>query len=71
MLNQKIMIKLEKQLVETEVKKVVEETGGEPDIRPSKAEKMAGEQESKDIEDMSKILNYQDYLNQRKRKFGY
>ena len=63
--------KLEKQLVETEVKKVVEETGGEPDIRPSKAEKMAGEQESKDIEDMSKILNYQDYLNQRKRKFGY
>jgi hypothetical protein len=63
--------KLEKQLVESEVKKVVETTGGEPDIRPSKAEKMAGEKESGDIEDMSKIINYEDYLNQRKRKFGY
>lgn len=63
--------KLEKQLAENEVKKVVEATGGEPDTRPSKAEKMMGEKESPDIEDMSKIINYEDYLNQRKRRFGY
>lgn len=63
--------KLEKQLMEKEVEKVVNITGGKPDIRPSKAEKMLGEKESKDIEDMSNILDYEDYLKQRKRKFGY
>jgi hypothetical protein len=63
--------KLEKQLMEKEVEKVVEATGGEPDIRPSKADKLTGEKESPDIEDMTKIINYEDYLNQRKRKLGY
>lgn len=63
--------KLEKQIMEREVGEVVKTTGGEPDIRPSKAESMIGEKESKDIEDMSNILDYEDYLKQRKRKFGY
>lgn len=63
--------KLEKQLMEREVEEVAKTTGGEPDIRPSKAKSMLGEKESADIPDMSNILDYEDYLKQRKRKFGY
>lgn len=63
--------KLEKQLMEREVEEVVKTTGGEPDIRSSKVKSMLGEKESADIPDMSNILDYEDYLKQKKRKFGY
>jgi hypothetical protein len=50
---------------------MIEELGGEPDMKPDRARGLAGEQESPDLEKMDNVLNYQDYLNQRKKMFGY
>lgn len=63
--------KTEQQKLKETVSPMIKEVGGEPDIKPEKAEKMLGEKESKDIEDMTKIINYEDYLNKRKKEMGY
>jgi hypothetical protein len=54
-----------------EVSPMVDELGGEPDMKPSRARELVGEQDSPDLEKMDNILNYKDYLNQRKKLFGY
>jgi cytochrome c556 len=61
---------LQKDLKDT-VSPMIKEVGGEEDMRPSRAEKMLGEKEDEDIEDMSNIVNYEDYLKRRKKLFGY
>ena len=53
------------------VKPMIKEVGGEPDMKPKKALKLSGEKEDEDIEDMTNIINYEDYLNKRKKQFGY
>lgn len=42
--------------------------GGEPDVRPSKALEMLGEQESPDIEEMEDVVDYEDYIKKKKRQ---
>lgn len=60
---------------EKELKKLVEPmvktVGGEPDMNPKKAEKLLGEKDSPDVEEMDNIVNYEDYLKKKKRQFGY
>jgi hypothetical protein len=57
--------------VKTEVEPIIKILGGEPDIRPSKADKLTGEQSSPDLEEMEDSLNYEDYLKKKKRQLGY
>lgn len=61
---------LQKDLKDT-ISPMIKEVGGEEDMRPSRADKMLGEKEDEDIEDMSNIVNYEDYLKRRKKLFGY
>jgi len=53
------------------VKPMIKEVGGEPDMKPEKALKLSGEKEDEDIEDMTNIVNYEDYLNKKKKQLGY
>ena len=57
--------------LQEDVTPMIEELGGEPDMKPARARGLAGEQESPDLEKMDNVLNYKDYLEQRKKLFGY
>jgi hypothetical protein len=57
--------------LQEDVTPMIKELGGEPDMKPGRARGLAGEQESPDLEKMDNVLNYKDYLDQRKKLFGY
>jgi hypothetical protein len=57
--------------LETEVEPIVKILGGEPDMKPSRASKLAGEKSSPDLEEMDNSVNYEDYLKKKKRQLGY
>ena len=50
---------------------MLREVAKDSGIRPERALKLLGEQETEDIEDMPKNLNYEDYLRKMKKDRGY
>jgi hypothetical protein len=52
-------------------KPMIKEVGGEPDIRPEKAIKMLGEQESSDAPSIKEDLSRQNYEKMLKKRLGY
>lgn len=61
----------EKDDTEKTVRPMIKAVGGEPDMKPSRADKLAGEKPSPDIEEMDNSVNYEDYLKKKKKQFGY
>jgi hypothetical protein len=68
---QRLKMKQADPSLKDEVAPMVDELGGEPDMKPLRARDLAGEQDSPDMEKMDNVLNYKDYLEQRKKLFGY
>lgn len=66
-----LVLKTEAQSTQEAAEPMIEAVGGEPDMKPEKALKLSGEVESPDIEEMDKVLNYEDYLKKKKRQLGY
>jgi hypothetical protein len=64
-------IATEKDEVKKTIEPVIKSVGGEPDMKPSRAEKLAGEKPSPDLEEMDNSVNYEDYLKKKKRQLGY
>jgi hypothetical protein len=66
-----LVLKTETQNIQEITEPMIKSVGGEPDMKPEKAKKLTGELSSPDLEEMDKIINYEDYLKKKKRQFGY
>jgi hypothetical protein len=66
-----LVLKTEAQSTQEAVEPMIKAVGGEPDMKPKKAISLTGEQESPDMEEMDKVVNYEDYLKKKKRQLGY
>lgn len=66
-----LVLKTETQDIQETAEPMIKAIGGEPDIKPEKALKLSGEVKSPDIEEMDKVLNYEDFIKKKKRQLGY
>lgn len=66
-----LVLKTETQDTQEAAEPMIKAVGGEPDMKPEKALKLSGEVSSPDIEEMDKVVNYEDYLKKKKRQLGY
>ncbi len=66
-----LVLKTEAQNTQEVVEPMIKSVGGESDMKPEKAIKLTGEKQSSDIEEMDKVVNYEDYLKKKKRQLGY